>query len=970
MSLANDIRTRLYLDGAWRDISDHVRADAGVSYRRGRGDSDNVTPPSECSLVLDNSATKGDGAYIEQNPLSPWYGHLQRFTPAEVKLRTVADTASTPTASSWGSTEAHVADGITTSAWEVLPWSAAGGVASDYNKAAGKATHLHGVANQLRYSYLPGFSGRDIDMAITLSLAVTNITGALIGTDFFLRAQSLSEYYAMRVLIQTDESITLDVVDATGTSLTAGAITVPGLTHSSAQPLRLRMQCEGQTVRVKIWAATGDEPFAWHKTFTDEGLSASTADLRDAAGFVGVLSLVGAGNTNVPLTFSYDDFEVSAMLATGEVSRWPQSRDVTGADQTTRIIIGGPKRRLVVAKTLSRSALYNQVKVNALGGYLPTPQAYFPMEDGTQTAVDKILEASGGSATMRFVPSNISSEVSKVEWGADSSRPGSAQSATLTGGGHLVVELSPPVNAGWFGAIWQVKPNYTDGHLVVLGTTAAPNAPIYFTFDIAPSTTQLEMRIDGGGVTVPSALVHDFGTKEDVEQWHTVEIEVLQSGADVAFFLSVDGEFVDGHTEFGFTMRPLQTVQLSTTTNASGDTGFGHLVVYDAEIANVDTALVQHAALGNPGELPVFRAKRIAQEYGHEFDWIGYGGVTGTPDLALGDPAIGDGRPLGPQRVGNVIDLLADAEKVDHGLLYEQRSIAGLHFRTRRSMYSRSSWVTLSMSAGHLSDPLPPVPDDQGLTNRYTARRAEGGEYVHALDSGPMSTLPPDQGGIGLMERGDTFNVQDETHLPDIASQHVASGTVQQERYPSVKVELHRPDVYNTSGMLAKLRSLDVGDQVTLTGMERNRIYDDRDVLVVGLHGQVDQLRHTLTLVTTHAELLRVWTPGATTATATEFARADSDYTTIAEDLTASETDVTIAIETSRAFWVNSVSHPDNFPFNVICGGEVMTVTAGTAPAGQNQTWTVTRNINNLPGGKTHLAGAKISLHRPNYMGL
>lgn len=970
MSLANDIRTRLYLNGAWRDVSDHVRAESGVSYRRGRGDSDNVTPPSECSLVLDNGATKGNGAYIEQNPLSPWYGYLQRFTPAEVKLRTVVDTATTAAASSWGSTDAHVADGVTTSAWDVLAWTNTGGVAGDYNKASGKATHLIQAANSNRFSHLADFSARDLDMAITMSLAITNITGGVIGSDFLLRAQSLGEYYAMRVLIQTDESITLDIVDAFGTSLGLGPLVVPGLTHSSAQALRMRMQCEGQTVRAKIWAASGDEPFAWHKTFTDEGLTATTLNLRDAAGFVGIRSIVGSGNTNVPVTISFDDLEISTMLATGEVSSWPQSRDVTGGDQTTRIVIGGPKRRLTVAKTLSRSALYSQIKINALGGYLPTPQAYFPMEDGAQTATDKILEASGGSATMRFVASSVSSEVSKVEWGADSSRPGSKQSATLTGGGHLVVELSPPVNAGWFGATWQVKFNYSDGHVTVLGTTAAPDAPIYFTFDIAPETTQLEMRIDGGGLTVPGAMVHDFGTKEDVEQWHTIQLEVFQDGADVAFFLFVDGEFTDGYTEFGFTMRPLQTVQLSSMVDAGGDTIFGHLAVYAADIANVDTAEVHHAGQGNPGELPVFRAKRIAQEYGYEFDWIGYGGVTGTPDLALGDPAVGDGRPLGAQRVGNVIDLLGDAEKVDHGLLYEQRSTSAIQFRTYRSMYSRSSWVTLDMSAGQLSPPLVPVPDDQGLTNRFTARRTDGGEYVHALDSGPMSTLPPDQGGIGLMERGDNFNVQDETHLPDIASLHVARGTIRQERYPSVKVELHRPDVYGTAGMLAKLRDLDIGDQVTLTGMARNRVYDDRDVLVVGLNGRVDQLTHTLTLVTSHAELLRVWTPGATTATATEFARADSEYTTIDEDLTSSETDVTIEVEATRAFWVNSTDHPDAFPFNVICGGEVMTVTAGTAPAGQNQTWTVTRNINNLPGGKTHSAGAKISLHRPNYMGL
>lgn len=963
MALVNDIKVRLYLNGAWRDVSSHVRYESGVTYRRGRMSEDATTPPSECTLVLDNGPSKGNGAYTVQNPLSPWYGYLQEFTPAELKLLNVVDTATTNAVSSWGSTDAHAKG-----AWDVLAWTNTGGVASDYNKTGGKATHLISVANSNRFSHLAGFSQRDLDMAITMSLSITDVTGGVIGSDFLLRAQSLGEYYAMRVLIQTDESVTIDIVDAFGTSLTSGPLTVPGLTHTSSQALRMRMQCEGQTVRAKIWPSTGVEPFTWHKTFIDEGFDATTENLRDAAGFVGIRSIVGAGNTNVPVTISFDDLEISTMIAAGEVSSWPQARDTTGRDQTVRIVIGGPKRRLITAKTIARSALYNQFMVNALGGYLPTPVAYFPLEDGAQTATDKILEAMRGYSSMKFLPSNLSAEVSKVTWANEHSRPGAKQAPSLTGGGHLIVDLSPVPQRDWWGATWQVKFNYSDGHISILGAMSNPDTPIYMTFDIAPETTQLEMRIDGGGLTVPSALVYDFGTKEDVEQWHTMQLEVLQNGADVQFFLSIDGAFADGYTQAGYTMTSLQTVQLSSMTDASGDTSFSHLVVYGADIANLSIADVHLAARGNPGELPVFRVRRIAGEYGHTAQWIGEGGIFGTPSGA--SPAVGDGRPMGAQRVVNVTDLLNDCEKVDGGILYEQRSVAAFQFRTLRSMYCKSSWLTLSQSSGHLSSPLPAVPDDKLLTNRYTATRADGGEYVITVDSGPTSTLPPDEGGIGLMERGDTFNLESETHLPDVANWQVARGQVRQERYPSIKVELHRPDVYNEAGLIALLRDLDVGDQITLADLDSSYIYEDRDVSVIGISGVLDQIRHDMTLVSMPAELLRVWTLGSTTATASEFARLDSDYTTIDEDLTTTETDVTIEVETGRAFWVNSVSHPDNFPFNVICGGEVMTVTAGTAPAGQNQTWTVTRNVNNLPGGKAHSAGAKISLHRPNYLGL
>jgi len=962
MAHVNDIVTRLYLDGVWRDVSTHVRAEDGISYQRGRQGEDNTTPPQECSLVLDNSASKGDGDYTERNPLGQWYGHLKRFTPAEVAIRTVKDTCTATASSSWGTTDTH-ADG----AWDVLTWTNTGGSAGDFNKAAGKATHLIGAANSNRFSHLANLSQRDVNFAVTFSLSFSNVTGGVVGTDYLMRGQSLGSYYAARVLIQTDESVEINIVDAAGTSLIGGPEVVAGLTHSSSQPLRMRMQCEGQTVRAKIWNANSDEPFDWDVSFTDEGDNATTLALRDAAGFVGIRSIVGAGNTNVPVTLSYDDIEVSSMITTGEVASWPQNRDETGNDQTVRITIGGPKRRLTAAKTLARSALYQFFLVNALGGFKPTPHAYFPLEDDTQTATDFIAEATGGLSRLKFVPSSVSSTVSKVTWGGDTTRPGARKAATLTGGGHLIATLSPPTGESTWGATWQAKFNYSDGAHAVLGTLPTPDAPIYLTLDIAADTTTLEFRLDGGGATVPSMLVHDFGTKEEVEEWHTIQVDASQNGADVDFFLTVDGEVTDSHTQAGFTLRGLYTVQLSSTVNASGATGFSHLAVYGSDITTLDSFGVDLAGRGNPGENPVYRAKRVAQEYGFEFDWIGYGGVTGVPDV-LG-PGEGDGRTMGAQRVVNVIDLLNDAEQVDGGLLYEQRSVAGFEFRTLRSMFSRSSWLTLDMGTSkHLSPPLVPTSDDRNITNRYTARRADGGEYVYTLEAGPMSTLSPDEGGIGLMDSGDSFNLESETSLPDTASYQVARGTIDQERYPAVTVELHRPAVYNTAGLVAKVRDLNVGDQVTLAGMASNGIYDDRDVLVLGYTGQLDRFRHTLKLVTTPAELLRVWTPGSTTSSASEFARGDSDYTTIDEDLTLTETDVTIEVESNRAFWVNSTSHPNNFPFDVMCGGERMTVTAGTAPSGQNQTWTVTRSVNGVE--KTHTAGAKITLAEPNYMGL
>jgi hypothetical protein len=964
MALFNDIVTRLYLDGDWRDVSDHVRAADGVSYKRGRQGESDTTPPQECSLVLDNGESGGDGDYTERNPMGQWYGHLGRFTPAEVKLRIVKDTCTTTASNGWGSTDAH-ADG----AWQVEAWSNSG-TAANFAKAAGKATHVVPSAGAVRISGLLSYRARDVGVALTWSSSVTNVTGTTVDSgvcaaNIQLRGSgSFTSYYMLRMVIRTDEVIVADWWDQTNTSLTGG-FTDTGLTYVAGTSYRVRAEAEGRTLRMKIWAVGDPEPYDWILSYTDEGDNAGTSALADAQGWVAIRSSHTGTNTNGSITYSYDDIEVYSFIAAGEVDSWPQARDTTGRDQTVPITIRGPRGRLATAKTIARSALYQQFTVSAYGGFVPTPDAYFPLEDGGQTVTESVQDTAGGLSHLHFEVQPASTTVGKVEWGADTARPGAKQSPTVTGGGALFATILPPTSTTQWGFVFQAKHNYADGFLMSVASAALPGInPMYIRIRIDADATLLQVDLLTSGAVVTPMMTFDYGSKEEVEKWHTIQLEAWQTGADIGYFLFVDGVQEDTYTQTSATLQGLAFINLGTVDNASGNTAYGHFAVFGALISTVDAEAIHEAALGNPGEAPVYRARRIAQEYGYELDWIGVGGTSGF----AGSSTASDGKPMGAQRVVNVLDLINDAEQVDGGMLYEQRSISAFQFRTLRSMSSRSSWLTLDVATDkHLSG-LAPVADERELCNRFTARSSDRGEFIYSLDTGPMSTLPPNEGGVGVIDRSDSFNVDTDAGLPDLARYRVARGTIDQERYPAVVVEMHRPAVISTSGLVAKLHDLDVGDQVTLSGLTSYQIYDDRDVLVIGISGQLDQMRHTKTLVTVPAELTRVWTLGSTVAAASEFARIDSDYTTIAEDLTTAETDVTIAIETGKAFWVNSVSHSNRFPFDVLVGGEQMTVTAGTAPAGQNQTWTVTRSVNGVV--KTHSSGAKISLFQPNYLGL
>ncbi|MDX3629056.1 alkaline phosphatase D family protein [Streptomyces europaeiscabiei] len=119
----------------------------------------------------------------------------------------------------------------------------------------------------------------------------------------------------------------------------------------------------------------------------------------------------------------------------------------------------------------------------------------------------------------------------------------------------------------------------------------------------------------------------------------------------------------------------------------------------------------------------------------------------------------------------------------------------------------------LDYAAGHISDPFHPTDDDQKLRNEVTARRTDGGEYTYAKTSGPQNTSDPaeDPQGVGVYDEGIELNVADDTQLPDQAAWRVFLSTVDEDRYPLVRVDL----AANPS-LADDLTGLNPGDRVTI----------------------------------------------------------------------------------------------------------------------------------------------------------
>jgi hypothetical protein len=147
-------------------------------------------------------------------------------------------------------------------------------------------------------------------------------------------------------------------------------------------------------------------------------------------------------------------------------------------------------------------------------------------------------------------------------------------------------------------------------------------------------------------------------------------------------------------------------------------------------------------------------------------------------------------------------------------------ALTGTGYRDGTEMMRHTAYIqatgrifALDYAAGHISDPFEPTDDDQKLRNEITARRTDGGEYTYAKTTGPQNTGDPaeDADAVGVYDEGIEVNVADDTQLPDQASWRVFLSTVDEDRYPLVRVDLAaNPDLADD------LTGLSPGDRITI----------------------------------------------------------------------------------------------------------------------------------------------------------
>lgn len=925
----NDPRTRIFVNNTWVDVTDRMRQHPEIVITTGRQDESDYANPGSCTLTFDND----DGAFTPRNPMSPYYGYLNRNTPICVMLDEIRDRYGRVVASGWSTTDTG----------ETYATKSVGGTISgtDYSVNGTKGVHSVPAASAYRMSYLGSASGAPTTyngeiLVGPLTLSFTDVTGgALEPGNAVLRLQDDTHYYLVRVTIETDESVKIALLKDGSTTL-AAAVTVAGLTHSSSQGLWVRGGAFDSTIYGKVWADGTTEPDDWQIQATDTSYG---------YGYFGVRTGVAAGNTNTkPIVVSYDTLTLYPSQFNGEIPDWPQEYSDDGQDRVVPIQAAGVLRRLEQGKAPLASTLRRYYESFAV----PAPDYYWPLDGGDLSTAGL---PSIGNTAFPFELNFALGELIDV----DTSKElhfGQAKLGSWLGPGVNVLpteifqalpeDLAVPserwvidwVRTGGSGTADSfVVSGLFDPGVTILGIAgdifSVSLDATAKTITVAPGLDETAVVIDATtrSHNVFDGSAHHFRLRANVTNvddlfWELTIDEVVEGSGTVA-----DHPFV----------ASINAVYLAVNAGATKPTGIGSVAAFVTGDPYSDIGIAFSRFKGITQEAADTRFARLCAE-------------EGVPRFVTG----GLGDAMGPQFPDTLTEQFKEIAATDGGIMRELLSARALHYDPRTTLLSRTTTLTLDVGNGELAPPFKPVDDDQILRNRITASKRNAGTYTYELTTGRLGTADPKDGGVGVKDDRVNANPYSENQLVYIAQRAVAAGTVDESRFPMVRVNLMAPTV--TSNLRRQVLNTYVSQRIALTNMQDSNVYSDADLLVIGLTKILTPYRHEIAFNCVPFAPYRVFT--------LDTDRLDTETSTLTANLAASGAATFQVSESSGSLWTTVAG---DFPMDINVGGERITI-SGISGASSPQTFTVSaRSVNGVV--KSHLAGVSVSLADPAYLG-
>lgn len=870
----------------WEDRSADVnhKDGVGLTITGDRGDEVSEVEAGSAILEVDNAG----GHYCDQNPLGRWYGRLALGCPARWGTISGAEAWTATTSNGWGIPDAGIS------------WSLDGS-ASDWSSSGGIGQVAMATANLFRTAELVGANARNGEATFVCAAPVV-ATGAALVNSLAVR-RSAAAQILFSVDFGTGGTLGVRIKRQVGAGINdIGSATIG--TYTATQRIKVRCQWDGQDMRIRAWPEASAEPTTWSATATDDQCTSSA---------VAVHSWRVAGNTNAgSLTYTYDDLEILAVEIVGTLPELPVRWDPTATVSWAPLQIAGITRRLSQGEDVIESPIERQLSAQS-------PQGYWTLEDGADAKV-----------AAPAVPRGLSGAVTGVVFGSADCPPGALSAATLTtlGTSRIVGRLASwSVPQDGYAAMCYLRlptlpPSSTSLKMFEISATGTITRWVIYCND---STFSIEGYLADGTLSIaPGASFFVI----DPTKWFAMQLETAESGGTVNWSLLWHQVGATSFlTSFGSFAGTADRITAATIQAPVDGTLASHLWCGPDELPFVDGVFMQVSA-AYPGEPDTARIKRVFGEKGIS--------ITVEP---------GAGEPLGPQKLGQVLDVARAAEAGGLGVLYETG--AGYAYRPRRARYNRPVDMTLSMGAtGDISDAPQPATQDLRIRNFWKVTR-DGGSS--ATDSDPAHIARygrrPDTATIGIYTDG---------RLLDHASWRVHLGTWGEMRWPQLVIDLtDRPT------QLAAWRGRPFGARITVTGIPaQGPIGQSLDLIVEGWSQEISSHGWRVTVNCSPAKPWDVGVYGTS--------RYDSATTTTAGTLptgTIGQTGVSLPISTTnrREVWSTTAT-----PYGWVISGEQVTVTAMTAASGTGpytQTATITRGANGLV--KAHAAGEPVRLATP-----
>lgn len=285
--------------------------------------------------------------------------------------------------------------------------------------------------------------------------------------------------------------------------------------------------------------------------------------------------------------------------------------------------------------------------------------------------------------------------------------------------------------------------------------------------------------------------------------------------------------------------------------------------------------------------------------------------------------------------------------------------------RASATVYSDSA-LSVDYAAGHIFPPFRPVDDDATLVNSVRATRRDGGEFSFEKTTGPLSTAEPPE-GVGVYASSTTLDVYTDAQLGSQASWRVWLGTVDDYRYPQVRLNL----VANPE-LIDAVSSRDTGSNLQILNPPPWLPPENIDLMIEGYTETINTHRWDIEFAASEG---RSWIVGEVLGEEdgepsppgeNQSNRADTAGCRVVGSVPIGATSITV--QTTRGpRWITTAEFPDEFPFDIRVGGEVMRVTDITGTS-NNQQFTVLRGMGSVE--LAHSNNTQVSLYQPAIIAL